>query len=88
MKIDHKKDYVRCIPAFTIKPGTVSLISEENHKYYPKGCIVLQVSRETVYTMYHPHPGQTQVLCECKKIKSKGVEKIIAKIVLQGEFEE
>jgi hypothetical protein len=38
--------------------------------------------------MYHPTPGQTQVLCEVKKIKSKGVEKYVAKIVLQGEYEE
>jgi len=88
MKIETKKDYVKCIPMFTIKPGTVSLISEENHKHYPKGAIVLQVSRETVYTMYHPHPGKPQVLCECKKIKSKGEEKVIAKIVLQGDYVE
>ena len=88
MKLEAKHDYIKCVPAFTIKPGTISLISEENHKHYPKGSIVLQVSRETVYTMYHPFPGQTQVLCECRKIKSKGVEKYVAKIVLQGEYEE
>jgi hypothetical protein len=38
--------------------------------------------------MYHPVPGQTQVLCEVRKIKAKGVEKYVAKIVLQGEYEE
>lgn len=88
MKIETKHDYLRCIPAFTIKPGTISLISEENHKHFPKGSIALQVSRETVYTMHHPVPGQTQVLCEVRKIKAKGVEKYVAKIVLQGEYEE
>jgi hypothetical protein len=88
MKTEVKKDYIKCLPQFTFKPNIVSLISEENHKHYPKGCIVLQVSRETVYTMYHPVPGQTQVLCEVRKIKAKGVEKYVAKIVLQGEYEE
>ena len=88
MKIATKKDYIKCLPQFTFKPGTISLISEENHKYYPKGSIVLQISRETVYTMYHPNPNAPTVICECKKIKSKGVEKVVAKIVLQGEYEE
>ena len=87
MRID-KKDYVRCIPQFTFKAGTVSLISEENHKTYPKGSLVLQVSRESVYGMYHPYPGKPQVLCECRKIKSKGVDKIIARPVLEGEYSE
>jgi hypothetical protein len=88
MKLDKKYDYIKCIPAFIIKPGTISLISEENHKHYPKGSIVLQVSRETVYTMYHPNPPAPTVLCEIRKIKSKGVEKYVAKVVLQGEFVE
>ena len=80
MKQEVKKDYVRVIPQITFKPNVVSLISEENHKYYPKGSIVLQVSRDTVYAMHHP------LVCEVKKIKSKGVEKYVAKVVLQGEF--
>ena len=82
MKQEVKKDYVRVIPQITFKPNVVSLISEENHKYYPKGSIVLQVSRDTVYAMHHP------LVCEVKKIKSKGVEKYVAKVVLQGEFTE
>jgi hypothetical protein len=88
MKLNEEKDYVRCLPQFTFKPGTVSLISEENHKHFAKGSIVLQVSRDTVYSMHHPFPGKPQVLCEVKKIKAKGVEKYVAKIVLQGEYEE
>jgi hypothetical protein len=88
MKIEPKKDYVRCLPQFTFKPNIVSLISEENHKHFPKGSIVLQVSRETVYIMHHPHLGQPQVLCECKKIHTKNGDKVIAKIVKNGEYEE
>jgi hypothetical protein len=88
MRLETKHDYVKCLPQFTFKPNVISLISEENHKNYPKGSIVLQVSRETVYTMYHPTPNAPTVLCEVKKFKSKGVEKVVAKIVLQGEYEE
>ena len=82
MKLSNEKDYVKVIAQNTFKPGIVSLISEENHKYYPKGSMVLQVSRETVYTMHKP------LVCEVRKIKSKGQEKVVAKVVLNGEYEE
>jgi hypothetical protein len=81
MKTEVRKDYVRVIPQFTIRPNVVSLIAEEDHKYFKKGAIVLQCSRDAVYGMHKP------LVCECHRIKGKEGERIIAKIVLKGEYE-
>jgi hypothetical protein len=82
MKTEVKKDYIRVIPQFTIRPSIVSLLSEENHKKYPKGSLVLQVPRDTVYMMHKPF------VCELRKVKSKGEEKTIVHPVLKGEYVE
>jgi len=81
MKREVKKDYVRVIPQFTIKPNTVRLVSEENHKHFKKGSLVLQCSRETIYSMHRP------LCCEVRIKKVKGQIKISPKIVLKGEYE-
>ena len=80
MKIDIKKDYLRVIPQFTIRPNIISLIAEENHKNFPKGSLVMQVSRDAVYLMHKPYT------CELRHTKVKGVVKITPKIVLKGEY--
>jgi hypothetical protein len=52
--VEKKRNFIRVIPQFTITPGKISLIAEESKEQFKKGDLVMQVSRESVYTMRKP----------------------------------
>jgi hypothetical protein len=76
MKTEVKRNFVRVIPQFTIRPNVVSLIAEENAMKFRKGDLVMQVSRSTVYEMIKP------LQCEIVVRKDKNKEnKYVTKVV-------
>jgi hypothetical protein len=67
MRQDKIQVFIRVVPQFTIRPGTVSLIAEEAVTPFKKGSIVMQCSRDLVYKMDKP------LRCEIvSKHKTKG----------------
>jgi hypothetical protein len=67
MREEKVRVYIKVVPQFTIRPGTVSLIAEESVHPFKKGSVVIQVQRDLVYRMDKP------LRCEIvSKHKTKG----------------
>jgi hypothetical protein len=77
MKTVKEKEFIKVAAQFTIRPGTISLLSEENHSNFKKGSLVMQVSRDKLDDMARP------LTLEIIRKKEKGTEKIITKLVLK-----